>query len=389
MPALKETRLRKHILNTRSARLTALFFTLLALGSCSLGYYQQAAFGHLNIIQKQQSIEQLLSPSESSVLSDKEIKKLRLVQQVRDLAESTLALPVDNTYSSYVDIGKPYVVWNVFAASEFSVEPHQWCYPVIGCASYRGYYKEANAQKYARKMQAKGLETFVGGVRAYSTLGWFDDPVLNTFITQDDLQIVSLLIHEISHRIAYAKNDTAFNESFATAIELFGVEVWLKQNSMQIDDNERNRYYRRREMQEDFIQIVLKTRTELEVLYKSSLDTRTMREKKQLIFDELKGDLALLDQEYRLESYYERWANTVNNAKIAPVNSYNQWVSAIRKKLDSSLADAGCSLTSLSENSPDQIICHESLKLFYQRIKELAKLPNTKRQIVLERWGAI
>ena len=372
--------------NVKQAKLPLLLLLLLALGSCSLGYYQQAALGHLGIIQKQQSIEQLLKQDSNIRLTDEEIQKLRLVQRVREMAKSSLALPVDNTYSSYVDIGKPYVVWNVFASSEFSVDPHQWCYPVIGCASYRGYYEEADAKKYAKKMQTKGLETFVGGVRAYSTLGWFDDPVLNTFIRQDELSIVALLIHEISHRVAYAKNDTAFNESFATAIELFGVEVWLAQNSQQINPAEKQLFYQRRAMRQAFIHQALETRDELETLYDSSLKPNAMREKKQAIFMQLKDDLILLDQKYGLENHYGRWADTANNAKIAPINSYNQWVSAIRKKLDSSLSDAGCEITLLDKNPTDPEICKESLAGFYQIIKKLAKLPYDERQITLERW---
>lgn len=374
--------------NYKTAALIVIALTILTLlGSCSLGYYKQVVTGHLSIIKQRKAIDTLLDEN-NNILTNEEQRKLRITQRISEFSETQLALPVDNTYSSYVDIQRPYVVWNVFAAQEFSTKAHQWCYPVIGCASYRGYYKKKEAEAYAEKLRKKNLETFVGGVRAYSTLGWFDDPVLNTFLNQQNLDIAALLIHEISHRIAYAKNDTAFNESFATAIELFGVEVWLEQvNSADLNAtsttslDEKENFYQRREMRKTFVNIVLSARENLDLLYQSEIGKVEKRFQKQQIFDSISRELTALDSKYGLNNYYARWSNNLNNAKIAPVNSYHKWVDSIRHRLEIKLKNAECQISTLASKQ-----CQQALNNFYKEIKELAKLKYQARQKVLEDW---
>ena len=363
---------------------TGMFAAMLvsATSSCSLGYYHQAVSGHLSILKQRKPIKDILA-SDSDTLNEVQRNKLGLILDIREIAEKSLALPVENGYSSYVDIGREFVVWNVFAAQEFSVAPQQWCYPIIGCASYRGYYSENAARKYAKKQAEKDLETFVGGVRAYSTLGWFNDPVLNTFISQNDLSIVALLIHEISHKIMYAKNDTAFNESFATAIELFGVEVWLHHHQGSIPQQTIEEFYKRRRIKSDFIQLVLETRNELDTIYKGKLADDEKRKAKSDIFEKLKSDLVKLDADYGYQTLYSPWSNDLNNAKIAPVNSYHQWVSAIRSRLDKTLAQSNCDISNLLLDK-----CQQLLKTFYDEIKSLAKLGTEQRHLILEDWQA-
>lgn len=376
---------------------TALFATMLvsSISSCSLSYYHQAVSGHLSILKQRESIQDILA-SDSDTLSEVQRNKLRLILDIREMAENALALPVENGYSSYVDIGREFVVWNVFAAPEFSVSPQQWCYPIIGCASYRGYYSENAAHAYTKKLAEKDLETFVGGVRAYSTLGWFNDPVLSTFLSQNDLSIVALLVHEISHKIMYAKNDTAFNESFATAVELFGVEVWLHQHRGTIPQQTIEEFYKRRRIRSDFIQLVLETRNELDMIYISDLADEEKRKAKSRIFKKLKSDLVKLDADYGYQALYSPWSNDLNNAKIAPVNSYHQWVNAIRSRLDKTLAQSNCNTTTLGldksqekDNSLGIDNCQQPLKAFYAEMKSLAKLDTEKRRLILEDWQAL
>ncbi len=367
-----------------SIRLIILVVSVIFLKSCSLGYYKQAAVGHLTIIKQRQSIDTLLSDKNKKNISDVERNKLELANRIRSFAANSLALPVDNTYSSYVNIHRPYVVWNVFAAEEFSVSPKQWCYPIIGCASYRGYYNADNAHRYAERLQKQDIETYVGGVRAYSTLGWFDDPVLSTFIELDDLNFIALLVHEITHRVAYAKNDTAFNESFATAIELFGVETWLNQNLSSIDPEIVEQFYTRRAMREAFISEVLSTRNSLNDIYNSTLNAEEKRAAKQRTYRELSQTLTALDQRFNQHNLYARWAEDANNAKIAPVNSYHQWVRHIRLKLDSMLASYRCRFSNLGDK-----ICQQQLQTFYREIKQLSKISVEERKAVLENWGSL
>jgi len=353
----------------------------MTLTGCSLNYYHQAVSGHLAILKQREPIEAILATDSDKTISQAERTKLELVQEIREMAKSTLALPVDNSYSSYVNIERNYVVWNVFAAPEFSVSPQQWCYPIIGCASYRGYYREQAARKYAEKLVKKNLDTFVGGVRAYSTLGWFDDPVLNTFLSQDDLNIAALLFHETSHRIAYAKDDTAFNESFATAIELFGIEVWLKNNNDTIAGKDIKTFYEKRELKAEFIQVILDSRSTLKTIYASDLDETLMREEKKRVFKTLKEDLDLLDRRYNNQSNYGQWAVKANNASIATIDSYHRWVDAIRKKLDITLAESDCNIDNMNSET-----CQKQLGRFYKKIKSVAKMNNESRQLVLKEW---
>ncbi|NNC54177.1 MAG: aminopeptidase, partial [Pseudomonadales bacterium] len=208
----------------------ALLVNVLLLSGCeSLAYYHQAVFGHLALLNNAEPIEQLLdraNAGESGTASDLQ-DKLLLVQALRAFARDELGLPVGRAYSRYVELERNYVVWNVFASEEFSITPKQWCFPVAGCVAYRGYFKRAHAEKKAASLANNGLDTYVAGAAAYSTLGWTADPVLSTFVERDEVALASLLFHELSHRLVYIKGDTEFNESLASSIESYALGRWL------------------------------------------------------------------------------------------------------------------------------------------------------------------
>ena len=153
--------------------------------------------------------------------------KLQEVTEIRDFASRDLSLPDNGSYRSYADVGRPYVVWNVVAAPEFSLNPRRWCYPIVGCVAYRGYFHETKARSYAAKLRGEGLDVSVGGVAAYSTLGHFSDPILNTMMGWDDVELASIVFHELTHQLLYARNDSSFNEALATTVEEEGVRRWL------------------------------------------------------------------------------------------------------------------------------------------------------------------
>ena len=199
---------------------------LVLLAGCeTLSYYSQAIGGHLRLISAARPIDAWLAdPATPPALRD----RLKLASRIREFASSSLKLPENGSYQSYADLDRPYVVWNVFAAGEFSVEARQECFPFTGCVSYRGFYDEKGARRHAQKLRAQGYDVHVGGVPAYSTLGWFDDPLLSTFIKYPDTQLARLVFHELAHQVAYAKNDTTFNESFAVVVEETGVRRWLE-----------------------------------------------------------------------------------------------------------------------------------------------------------------
>ncbi|MCG8613983.1 MAG: aminopeptidase, partial [Pseudomonadales bacterium] len=199
---------------------------LLMLSACSeLTYYFQATQGQLGLLAAREPIDELVTPESTTSAAVK--NRLQFIQGVRTFAETALVLPVGDAYADYVEVGAPYVIWNVSAADEFSLDGKQWCYPIVGCQTYRGYFNQQDAEQYGEILRKEGLDVWVGGVEAYSTLGWFDDPVLSTFLKRDNTSLAALLFHELAHRVVYIAGDTAFNESFATAVELAAIQIWL------------------------------------------------------------------------------------------------------------------------------------------------------------------
>ena len=214
---------------SRYAKSLALLPLLFVLCSCeSIGFYAQAARGQFSLVRDREPIEELVKAAQLDA-STKE--KLHLVMRLREFASTELAMDVGDSYSSYVDLQRPYVVWNVTAAPEFAIEPKTWCFPIAGCVSYRGYFAKRDAEDKAAALRSLGYDVYLRGVGAYSTLGWFDDPVLNTFVSRSEQNLAALLFHELSHRQLYVKDDTQFNESFATAVAIESLSRWFSRDA--------------------------------------------------------------------------------------------------------------------------------------------------------------
>ena len=203
-------------------------------------------------------------------------------------------LPDNASYRRYADLQRPYVVWNVFATSEFSVTPKEWCFPFAGCVGYKGYFAQDAAEQLAAELRKHGDDVYTGGVPAYSTLGWLDDPILNTFIHYPDAEIARLIFHELAHQVAYAKGDTTFNESFAVTVEQAGMDRWL---AAQGTPQQRHDYEQSQERKQAFVELVEKYRAQLQALYGQPLPAATMRARKQQIFDEMRAEYQELKQQ--------------------------------------------------------------------------------------------
>ena len=225
-------------------RLLILTLAMAPLSGC---YLMQAAMGQLEIVRKREPIAEVIArPSTPAPLRT----RLEYVSSAREFASNELGLPDNKSYRSYADLERPYVVWNVFATDEFSVEPRRWCFPIAGCVVYRGYFNETRAENYARKLRFDGEDTNVGGVAAYSTLGHFDDPILNTMLVWNDVQLAGTLFHELAHQVVYVPGESEFNEAFATVVEEAGLERWLKKRDRV---QEMRTWYTQRERSEQFI----------------------------------------------------------------------------------------------------------------------------------------
>lgn len=310
----------------------------LILVSCeTTSYYGQAVAGQYYILRHREDIEALISDESTSP----ELRnKLETILSIRIFAEQELMLPLGENYSTYVDLNRPYVVWNVFASPEFSMDPVKWCYPVAGCVSYRGYFAEEDAQEFAKNLAEKENDVYVGGVAAYSTLGWFSDSVLSTIINRDDYQLASLIFHELAHQLLYIPGDTEFNESFATAVEKEGLKRWLEfirnERNLSAADIERiiESAELNRQRQEEFVALVSATVESLRQLYTSEEQEPNLRESKRVLYANLKLEYESLKDSWEGYDGYDAWfGRDLNNAQLNTVATYFNWVPAFNALL--------------------------------------------------------
>ncbi|MGV3652636.1 MAG: aminopeptidase [Noviherbaspirillum sp.] len=306
------------------------FATVLAVsaGCAQMGYYVQAVQGQFSLLSAARPIDDwLVDPQVGEPLKD----KLAKVKEIRQFAARELGLPDNGSYTTYADLKRPYVLWNVVAAKELSLKPEKWCFPIAGCVSYRGYYSKEEAQAYAAELRRQGLDVQVAGVPAYSTLGWFDDPVLSTFIRYPDGELARLVFHELAHQVAYVKNDTKFNESFAVAVEEAGVKRWMARYG---DERMRAAYAAYEGRRHDFLDLLLKYRRQLEDLYQSDASREEKLAAKAATFQALKDEYQLLKANWGGYAGYDRWfAEPLSNAHLAAIATYHDFVPGFRALL--------------------------------------------------------
>ncbi|WP_454765056.1 aminopeptidase [Cupriavidus campinensis] len=316
--------------------LAVLAAAALAAGCDTLGYYYQSIGGHLGVMAQAESLDDAIAAARGA--NDARLaQRLTLARQMRDYASRELKLPDNGSYRRYANLHRPYVVWSVFATPELSMELRNWCFPIVGCITYRGYYDQNDAERYARGLRHDGFETYVAGIPAYSTLGYFDDPLLNTFVYLPEGELARLIFHELAHQVVYVRNDTAFNESFATAVETAGVERWLAQEA---SPEARARYQIYDSRRREFRALLLGTRDKLVALYRAPLDDEAKRQGKARIFAELREDYARKRAEWGNYSGYDRWFDQpLTNAHLAAVATYQQWVPAFTVLLAQSDGD--------------------------------------------------
>ena len=298
-------------------------------------YYTQAARGQWELMRKREPIAEVIAdPGTPEDLR----RRLELVQEARDFSIEKLHLPDNKSYRSYADLERDYVLWNIFAAEEFSVTPKTWCYPIVGCLSYRGYFKKEKAESLARDLLEDGYDVFLGGVPAYSTLGNFSDPVLNTMMHWDDIRLVATLFHELAHQVIYIKDDTGFNESFATAVEEFGIERFLASRG---EGHEFDDYKAQKAFRESLVKLVVDARADLDRLYGEDLDADTMRDRKNERIATLTGEVRQLLEDSGRNA--DAWlSQPFNNARLASFALYEGYVPAFRAMLENCGDDLDC-----------------------------------------------
>lgn len=340
----------------------------LLTGCGTAGFYAQAIRGEYQILSRQQPIHKLLeSPKTSPPLK----ARLKLALEIREFAQRDLRLPANGHYRHYADLGRRFAVWTVYAAPEFSLEAKSWWYPVVGRLEYRGYFDERKALRCARRLEQRGLDVHVGGAEAYSTLGWFRDPVLNTFLFDDDVELAELLFHELAHQRLFIAGDTEFNEAFATAVAEEGVERWLRSRGNAAQIAARREASARKQT---FLTLVAGARARLAELYQQGgagdcscarerecdCGRVAMRARKAMIFDKLQADYVAARAAWGGQSDYDGWfRQPLNNALINTVETYYALVPAFRQVV---AADGG------------------DLEAFFQHTAALAKLTREQRR---------
>jgi predicted aminopeptidase len=323
-------------------------------GGC---YVLQSVQGQLSLMSKREPISRVIASSSTPPALR---SQLEAVSAIRDFATRELGLPDNGSYRSYADLGRRYVVWNVVAAPEFSVDPKQWCYPIVGCVAYRGYFVEAGARGYAAKLRGQGLDVLVGGVAAYSTLGHFNDPVLNTMMDWNDVELAAIIFHELTHQLVYVAGDSSFNEALATTVEEEGVRRWLRAQGRDADlDN-------RQVQQQHYLAVIgllNATRAELRTVYAAGLGAQAMRDRKRAAFDSLRSSFAHLKAEWGGHAPFEGWfTEDLNNAHLASIATYFDCVPGFERELAAAGGD---------------------LAVFYGRARALAKLNQEQRDALV------
>jgi predicted aminopeptidase len=338
--------------------------TAAAVDDASLvGYYWQSISGHLAMLQAARPVSDWLAdPATPAPLR----ARLELSQRLRDFGITELGLPDNASYRRYADIHRSAVVWNVVAAPELSLKLETWCFPVLGCVGYRGYFDESAAEALAARLRAIGLEVSVYGVPAYSTLGklpgaWFADPLLSTFIRYSDAELARMIFHELAHQVVYAEGDTLFNESFATAVERIGADLWLVRHG---SDADRAAYAAVQQRRADFQALTQDVRKRLEALYAGPLDPAAQRTAKATLLDEMRAR----HQRLKLERWggyagYDGWFQRANNASMGVLAAYNARVAAFERLFEREGRD---------------------FRRFYQAVERLARLPADQRRAALD-----
>jgi predicted aminopeptidase len=325
------------------------------LGGC---YLMQAANGQYRLLHARVPIDTLLAdPGTPPELR----ARLTEVHAARTFASHELALPDNDSYRSYADIGRPFVVWNVVAAPEFSLQPKRWCFPVAGCVAYRGYFHEQRARDLALELEARGFDVVVEGVPAYSTLGKFADPVISSMLRYDDDELAATIFHELAHQLIYVRNDSEFNEAFATTVEEVGLTRWLERQG---EAQRIGRFHTEQEREAALLALLKAARARLAALYESGAPVAELRERKRQLLAELAADIRALERRQGVHyPVYDEWiAAGLNNAQLAAVATYYDCVPGFKRLL-------------ATEN--------DDLARFYAAVRELAKQPRDERHALL------
>ena len=332
----------------------------ITLSACSsFGYYADLMAGHSELLEQRKSVSEIITDKEtSSKLRNLLIKS----QKIRDFATKKLYLPENDSYRMYADLKRPYAVWNVVAAEEFSVQPKKWCFMFVGCLSYRGYFSKEDATNYANELKSQGYDVYVAGAKAYSTLGWFDDPLLNTMMYKSEARRAGIIFHELAHQVVYIENDSAFNEAFATAVEEEGIRRWMSANGK---GEKYQEYLVDKKRDIEINQLLQETREKLKKVYETKASIKEKRQQKKTIFSLTQRKYRMLKKSWDGYSAYDAWMTQgLNNSHLLLIATYHDLVPTFKSMLK---------------------IEHYNLNAFYAAAKKYGELNKKDRSLQLKK----
>ncbi len=328
-----------------------------------VSYYAHLAKGGLGLLWGRQSIQKMIEDPRTAP----ELRaRLETAWSARNFASDELLLPENKSYRKYKDLGRPYATWTVVAAPELRLEPVEWCFPVAGCVTYRGYFSPRNAEEFAEGLRAQGYDVDWGGVRAYSSLGWFSDPVLNTFLTLTDYDLAGLIFHELAHQELYVKGDTSFNEAFATTVETEGVRRWLE---MQKSPAQMDAYQTSAKREKEFVALARDARHRLTQVYAAEASDEWKRLEKARVLEDVRSEYSELKASWGGQTLYDGWfGEGLNNARLMSVGAYHDYEPALNAIL---------------------IECESDLSCFYDRAFDLSEMSHQERSEILGELGSV
>lgn len=337
----------------------AVLLSLGLSGCVSVGYVAESVGGHVKMMAARKDVAKIIEDPATP-----ETLRARMVsaRDIREFASAQLALPDNDSYRSYVDVGPDAVSWSVFAAPEFSLTPQVWCFPVFGCVPYRAYFSQKSAAQFAASLKARGFDVHLGGVTAYSTLGWQSDPLLSTMFAGSDTYLASLVFHELAHQRVYVNDDSVFNESFAVAVETTGVRKWLLATG---DRAGLSRYEAERKRRAEFNALVARTQDELRKVYAGGGTAEKKRAGKAAAVERLRARYRQM-RDGRWGGYrgYDGWFDQpINNAKLAAIAVYGDRVGAFLRLFE---------------------LCGSDYPRFYAAVERLGKVDKASRAGALE-----
>ena len=317
--------------------------------------------GHSELLEQREAVSEILLKKETTVKLRNLLEKS---QEIREFSVKELKLPDNDSYRMYADLKRRYAVWNVVAAEEFSIDPKKWCFLFVGCLSYRGYFSKEDAQAYADELKKEGYDVFLAGANAYSTLGWFDDPLLNTMMYKSEARRAGIIFHELAHQVVYIDDDSAFNEAFATTVEEEGIRRWFIKNN-QISQYQE--YLVNKKRDEELNALLQKTRVQLGALYKKPMRSKEKKDAKANIFTAMKLEYQKLKSSWNGYDAYDEWmSQDLNNAHLLLIATYNELLPSFKAMLKNE---------------------QNNLQQFYIAAERLGQMNKKDRKVYLQQWA--